>query len=309
MRVGISIGTTFDAREATDAPGWVLAQTGAAAGAGLDSLTVGDHHSTGPGVYLQNVPLIGRILGTWHQRPVGCLFLVPLWHPVLMAEQIGTLAAIAAAPFIIQVGVGAGQAQFAAMGRDLGERGARTERGIRIVQALLEGDTVDDEEWDIKAAHIAPLPPEGTEWWIAGGVPRSIDRAARLGTCWYGNADLTVQSAARAIELYRDACARHDVHPGRIPIRKDVFIAEDRAEAERLGDSLIDAGYRGFERGAVAYGDPQSVAEQLAPFGDLGFTDVIIRTMTRGGSAVRTVALAGELRAILAGTDPGTDAL
>ena len=300
MRVGISIGTTFDPGDSTDAVSSVLAQADAAVAAGLESLTVGDHHSTGPFVYLQNVPLIGRILGTWSQGPAGCLFLVPLWHPVLMAEQIGTLAAMAAAPFIVQVGVGAGQAQFAAMGRDPRERGSRTERGIRLVKALLDGETVDDDEWNIHGAHIAPLPVEGTEWWIGGGVPRSIDRAARLGTCWYANADLTLESAARAMDLYREACARHDVHPTRIPIRKDVIIAEDRAEAERLGDSLMAAGYRGFERGAVAYGDPQAVAEQLAPFGDLGFTDVIIRTMTRAQSAVRTVALAGELRGILA---------
>jgi alkanesulfonate monooxygenase SsuD/methylene tetrahydromethanopterin reductase-like flavin-dependent oxidoreductase (luciferase family) len=299
MRVGISIGTSFDAGDATQAPKSVLAQAEAAARAGLDSLTVGDHHSTGPGVYLQNVPLIGRILGVWERRPVGCLFLVPLWHPVLMAEQIGTLASMAAAPFIVQVGVGAGEAQFAAMGMDVRQRGARTERSIRLVQALLAGETVDDEVWAIRGARVAPVPVEGTEWWIGGGAERSIDRAARLGTCWYGNADLTVESAATAMDLYREACARHGVRPARIPIRKDVLIAEDRAEAERIGDSLIGAGYRGFERGAVAYGDPQSVAEQLTPFGALGFTDVIIRTMTPGESAVRTVELAGELRAIL----------
>jgi alkanesulfonate monooxygenase SsuD/methylene tetrahydromethanopterin reductase-like flavin-dependent oxidoreductase (luciferase family) len=300
MRVGISIGTAFNPGDSMDAPKSVLAQADAAVRAELESLTVGDHHSSGPNVYLQNVPLIGRILGVWNQRPVGCLFLVPLWHPVLMAEQIGTLAAMASAPFIIQIGVGAGEAQFAAMGKDLRERGARTERGISLVNALLDGETVDDEEWNIKGAHIAPRPAHGTEWWIGGSVERSIDRAARLGTCWYGNADLTIQSAATAIDLYREACARHDVHPARIPIRKDVFIAEDRVEAQRVGDSLVDAGYRGFERGAVAYGDPQSVAEQLAPFGELGFTDVIIRTMTRGESAVRVVELAGEVRAILA---------
>ena len=119
MRVGISIGTTFDPADSTRAPRSVLAQADAAARAGLDSLTVGDRHSLAPSVYLQNVPLIGRILGVWDQRPVGCLFLVPLWHPVLMAEQIGTLAAIAAPPFIIQAGAGDGQAQFAAMGKEL----------------------------------------------------------------------------------------------------------------------------------------------------------------------------------------------
>lgn len=141
-----------------------------------------------------------------------------------------------------------------------------------------------------RGAHIAPVPAHGREWWIGGGLQRTIDRAARLGTSWYGNADLTIESAAAAIDLYREACARHDRHPTRVPIRKDVFIAEDRAEADGVGDSLIDAGYRGFGREAVAYGGPQSVAEQLAPFGDLGFTDIIIRTMTTDDSALRNRA-------------------
>ena len=101
MRVGMSLGTAFAPGEASGAVSSVLAQADAAARAGLDSLTVGDRHSTGPVVYLQNVPLIGRILATWDQRPVGCLFLVPVWHPVLLAEQIGTLAAMAGAPFIV----------------------------------------------------------------------------------------------------------------------------------------------------------------------------------------------------------------
>ena len=117
--------------------------------------------------------------GMWDQRPLGCPFLLPLWHPVLMAEQIGTLAAMAAAPFIIQVGVGEGEVLFASMGKDLRERGARTERGIRLVKALLNGETVDDEEWDIKGAHIAPLrrtPP--------GRRPRSL-RPRPAGAPWH----------------------------------------------------------------------------------------------------------------------------
>jgi alkanesulfonate monooxygenase SsuD/methylene tetrahydromethanopterin reductase-like flavin-dependent oxidoreductase (luciferase family) len=95
-------------------------------------------------------------------------------------------------------------------------------------------------------------------------------------------------------------------HSGPDPIRKDVFIAEKRAEAEKVGDALVASGYRGFEREAVAYGDPESVAEQLSVFGDLGFTDIIIRTMAPIPShlgpdaAARSVELAAEVRALLA---------
>ena len=308
-RVGISIGTAFS----TDGPGGhregpraVLRQAQAADRAGLDTLTLGDHHSTGPGGYVQNVPMLGRVLAEWTAGPIGCLFLVPLWHPVLMAEQIGTLAAMSSGPFIVQAGLGAGARQFRAMGADPGQRAARLEEGIRLVQALLQGETVDSESFASEGARIAPLPPDGTEWWIGGGVPKAIDRAARLGDCWYGNADLTAVTAARDIAIYREACARHDRVPVRIPIRKDVFISDSRAEAETVGDALVAGGYRGFDRKAVAYGDPASVAEQLSVFKDLGFTDIVIRTMEPlppeigPESASRSVELAAEVRARLA---------
>lgn len=309
MRIGISIGTAFSTagpRGHRAGPMEVLSQAQAANRAGLDSLTLGDHHATGPGGYVQNVPMLGRILAEWTDRPVGCLFLVPLWHPVLMAEQIGTLAAMSSGPFIVQTGLGGGADQFRAMGAELDQRAARFEQGLLVVQALLRGESVDNELWNVQGARIAPLPPDGTEWWVGGGVPKAIERAARLGDCWYGNADLTPETARRDLEIYRDACTRCDRNPVRVPIRKDVFIAEDRESAEKAGDALVARGYRGFDRRAVAYGDPESVAEQLSVYGDLGFTDVIIRTMAPlppelgTDAAARSVELAGDVRSRLA---------
>jgi alkanesulfonate monooxygenase SsuD/methylene tetrahydromethanopterin reductase-like flavin-dependent oxidoreductase (luciferase family) len=308
-RVGISIGTTY----LTDGPAGpregprsVLSQARAAARARLDTLSLGDHHSTGPVGYVQNVPMLGRILSEWPDRQLGCLFLIPLWHPVLMAEQIGTLAAMSSGPFIVQTGLGGGEEQFNAMGADLRKSGALLEEGIHLVQALLRGETVSSEAYGFHGARVAPLPPEGTEWWVGGGVQKAFDRAARLGDCWYGNAELTPESAAKAIGLYKQACARHSREPVRVPIRKDVFIAESGAEAEKVGNDLVDRGYRGFDREAVAYGDPEGVAEQLAVFGAMGFTDIIIRTMAPlppelgPDAAARSVELAGEVRARLA---------
>ena len=147
---------------------------------------------------------------------------------------------------------------------------------------------------------------DGTEWWVGGVASKAIDRAARLGDCWYGNADLTPESAASAISTYKEACVREGREPVRVPVRKDVFIAESQAQAEKVGNALIDTGYRGFDRTAVAYGDPENVAEQLAVFGVLGFTDIIIRTMSPlppelgPDAAARSVELAGEVQSFLA---------
>jgi alkanesulfonate monooxygenase SsuD/methylene tetrahydromethanopterin reductase-like flavin-dependent oxidoreductase (luciferase family) len=268
---------------------------------------------------VQNVPILGRILAEWAGRQCGCLFLVPLWHPVLMAEQISTLAAMADGPFIVQAGIGAGREQFAAMGADPGRRVPVFEEGVRIARALLGGETVDSEMFGIHGARIAPTPPEGVEWWIAGGAPRSIDRAARLGDCWYANADLTPETAARGISRYREACARHGREPSRIPIRRDVLVCESRSEAERAGDALVAAGYReglwpssmALDRAALAYGDPAGVAEQLSVYRDLGFTDIIIRTMAPlpaalgPDAALCSVELAGEVRTLLGERQPG----
>jgi len=75
-----------------------------------------DEKSLEPVPYYQNVPMLGRLLAEWDDRPAGALFLLPLWHPVLLAEHIGTLASIAAGPFIMQCALGGGAEQFDALG-------------------------------------------------------------------------------------------------------------------------------------------------------------------------------------------------
>src|SRR5215470_4432124 len=110
MRIGVSLRTSYTVEARTGAR-WVVERGAAADAAGLDWLFVGDHHATGPGVYYQNVPMLGRLLAAWDERPAGALFLLPLWHPVLVAEQIGTLAAIAGGPFILQCAIGGGDEQ------------------------------------------------------------------------------------------------------------------------------------------------------------------------------------------------------
>ena len=94
MRIGASIRSFYPPGNARDGARGMIERAAAARAAGLDSLFVGDHHAT-PAPYFQNVPMLGRLLAEWGTAPAGVLFLPPLWHPVLVAEQVGTLASIA----------------------------------------------------------------------------------------------------------------------------------------------------------------------------------------------------------------------
>ena len=106
----------------------------------LPHLLCDQHVSATP--YYQNTPMLGRLLAEWGEAPAGCLFLLPLWHPVLVAEQIGTLAAIAQGPFIMQCGLGWGDTRFAAMGANIRTRPSAFEEALDIVRRLLAGETV-----------------------------------------------------------------------------------------------------------------------------------------------------------------------
>src|SRR6202040_4167635 len=141
MRVGISLTTNYP--EVTDprqGAHWIIERAAAARRAALDSLYVGDQHAS-PTPYYQNTPMLGRLLAEGGEAPAGCQFLLPVWHPVLVDEQIGTLAAIAQGPFIMQCGLGWGDDRFAAMGVNMKTRPSAFEEALDIVRRLLAGET------------------------------------------------------------------------------------------------------------------------------------------------------------------------
>ena len=300
MKLGVSLASFHMVDDHAEGARNIIERAKAAGSADLDLLSLGDQHTVGA-PYYQNVPMLGRLMADWpSDRPVGALFLLPLWHPVTVAEQVGTLATMSEAPFVIQTGLGGGEAAFAAMGKQLNRRARDLDESIRVIKALLAGETIDSERFGLTGTRISPIPPVRAEWWIGAAAPAALDRAAREGDCWYGNANLTPESAGPTLQAYRDACEKHGTEP-RSAVRKDVIVLRDGDRARQLGDDMIAAGYRGMPREAVAYGGVDEVVEQLAVYKDLGFDEVTVRCMeVPQADAVETLTLCGEVRAALA---------
>ena len=281
MKIGISLTTNYpDVQDPRQGARWVVERTAAARRAGLASLFVGDQHAS-PTPYYQNTPMLGRLLAEWGEAPAGCLFLLPLWHPVLVAEQIGTLAAIAQGPFIMQCGLGWGEDRFAAMGANFKTRPSAFEEALDIVRRLLAGETVSSSRrFRFAAASLALRPAEPVAVHIGASAPPAIERAARLAEGWIASPGLTREEARTQADFYRERCAAYGREPGAIVLRRDIYVGESSNEAQGVLQQALSRGYRGIPAEALIAGSIEEVAEQFRAFEEIGYTEILVRHMT-----------------------------
>lgn len=278
MRLGVSLTTSFSLSLDGQTVGRMLvARAAAIRAAGLDSIFVGDHHAT-PGHYFQNVPTLARLLPETGDMIVGALFLAPLHHPVLMAEHVGTLAALANGPFVLIVAAGDDEAQFAPFGVSLKQRPSRLEEHLTIVQRLLAGErlTYEGRYHQLREVQIHPIPATPMPIWIGASARPALQRAAVMGDGWLAAPGATGESLTTAANIYREAADRAGRAP-RLIIRRDIYAGESDAEAEASTAPVLARGYRGFDREALIIGGPETVLERLHELHDLGFDEVLVR--------------------------------
>jgi alkanesulfonate monooxygenase SsuD/methylene tetrahydromethanopterin reductase-like flavin-dependent oxidoreductase (luciferase family) len=269
VKIGTSLRSTYSLADPREGARWMVERAAAAEAAGLDSLFVGDHHATGPTAYYQNSAILGRLLAEWGDRPAGALYLLPAWNPVLVAEQVGTLAAVAQGPFVLQCAVGGGD-QMGAMGAPSTGRGVVFEQHLGVIRRLLAGEEVD-------GVRVAPVPAQPLQVWIGGHAPPALDRAARLGDGWIAAPWATDDQCAELAAAYRKVCEAHGRTPSAVVLRRDVHVGGDEADARRVAGPVLDGGYRGMDPSATVVGSPEQVAERFAAYAAMGYGHILVR--------------------------------
>ncbi len=248
--------------------------------AALDMLLIGDHHAMPVTNFFQPTPSLGRLLAETGELPVGILYLAPFYHPVLMAEQVGTLAAFAPEPLTLVLSIGGRTPMFEAFGMTERSRVGRTEEALGIVRRLLAGETVDHEGryFRLRGARVNPVPRVPTPIWIGGRVGPAVERAGRLGDGWLTGTTSTDAELAVELERYRSAArdAGRPVHP---VIRRDVHVGRSDEEARAAVAPVLEAGYRrgGLGWDELMVGGPATVIEQLRRYAEMGFETTLVR--------------------------------
>lgn len=253
---------------------------------GFHSVWVGDHHVT-PHHYLQNLPMIARISAVSGSMQIGALFMLPLFHPVLLAEQVATLDVICEGRFTLKTAVGGQQEAHAAFGIPWTERASRFEECLEIMRKLWSADDVSHEGryWRFSGVSINPKPvQQPLPVWIGGDADGPVRRAARLADAWLIAPWLPLRVCEERIGFYRRALHEYGREVSELPIRRDIYVAPDAATATQHTAPIIQAGYRGFSGDklqALIIGGPEEVVTQIAQYRALGCTHFLFRHIVR----------------------------
>ncbi|ARS91070.1 LLM class flavin-dependent oxidoreductase [Natrarchaeobaculum aegyptiacum] len=263
----------------------VLDTTRAATDAGFEYVQAGDHHVVGRG-YLQNVPISARLSSVTDR--VATLFLLPLYHPVHLAEQAGTIAAMTD-EFDLWCALGYRDASFEAFGIPKAERVPRFEESLEIVRRLWDDDAVtyDGEFYQLEEVSVAPT--ASPRICIGGSAKPAVERAARLGDTWVATPSETEDDLRRKIEWYRNAGG------DTVIARRDALVLENGEAAREQARALLESNYRGWPDDAEwpLVGDPESVAKDIETLTALGVDEIVVRPMDRRYATETVEGVAG----------------
>lgn len=195
-------------------------------GAGVDSLWLSEV------VYSPSVdPLVGMAyaLALTTKLKVGTgVAILPGRHPVLVAKQLATLAALAPRRVLPVFGLSPAQQRERDLFRVEGRRGAVFDESMRLVRRVLtEPDvTYEGEFFSFRSATIEPRPPHPLDIWLGGSSPAGLRRVGRLGDGWLGSF-LTPAEAGRAKAAIEAAAAEagREIEPDHYGI--SLTVAED----------------------------------------------------------------------------------
>ena len=112
---------------------------------------------------------------------------LPGRHPVLVAKQLASLAALAPKRVLPVFGLQpARRAERTLFPVPAGRRGAVFDESLELLRLLLSQEAVsfDGEFFTVNAVSVGPLPPEPLDIWLGGSAPGALRRVGRLADGW-----------------------------------------------------------------------------------------------------------------------------
>lgn len=296
-----------------------LGLTRAARDSGFGVVVAGQHFLTAPLGYLQPVPLLARLIpeaGEMHLA-TGVL-LLPLLHPVQVAENLASLDVLSGGRLIVGVGQGYRDAEFEAFGIGRETRLSRQLEALEVLKELWGGGPVTHQgrHYRVMTDGLAMRPVQSPHppIWYAASSERTVRRAVEEGYVPYLGPQVDRSTVADLVD------AGGSPRPG-VALRRDVLIREVvDDETIRRCIASRDAryaswGYRSEGEaddpltrtgpgGPYIVGSVEDCADQLRAYGALGVSTVVLRSTWDGlpvDASIEMIAALGDVAEDLRG--------
>lgn len=298
----------------------IVAEAQAVEEAGFAGCFLPEHHQQEDG-YLSNALIVAGLIGMKTERiDVGtCATVLPLIHPIHVAEDSAIIDQATKGRLVLSVGVGYQPQDFAAFGVNVKQRVGRTEEGIAILRQAWKGERFSFEGKYFQFDDVLTAPRayrrKGPPIWMGSWSPPGIDRAARLADGWLSDPLQSLPVVKEYTQQYRAAAVSHGRKPY-VVLMRDAVIAASREEALAQSGPIVATHRQYFDFGVhaedeylkdvkraedltvehlakerVLFGSPSDCLEQLRYIADELDPDYLILRMRFNGEPSHTQTL------------------
>lgn len=219
---------------------------------------------------------------------------LPGRHPVLVAKQLASLAALAPKRVLPVFGLrSAIPSEREVFVVPEGERAAVFDESLRVLRAVLvdESANFDGRFFTVTAAAVAPRPDPPLDIWVGGSSPAAYRRIGALADGWLGSflTPAEARGGREAIERAAAAAGRHieadhfgislAVSDGELPAELAAAVRGRRPDVDP--GELVAAGWEQLHRQIDGYLDAGLTKFVIRPVGDApSFIDRFVAELT-----------------------------
>ncbi len=267
---------------------------------GFRNVWLAEHHFSTYGYLSRPAQLATYIAAKTTRLRVGtAVIVVPLHHPLVIAEEIATLDQLAGGRVDIGLGRGYQHYEFERLGLELDRARARWEESVDIILLALRGEpfTYGGKLFEIPETTVFPQPLQKPHppIWVTAQSPQSVEATVRRGF------NLLTGGFGVPIERMGDFRRQFDrlvaeVKPARMPdvgVQRAVYVTDNVADARAAAEEArwnmrvtlsLRNHYERVDRGrAIPVPGPNEpdTDDLLDRFLVIGTPDTVIRQITR----------------------------
>jgi alkanesulfonate monooxygenase SsuD/methylene tetrahydromethanopterin reductase-like flavin-dependent oxidoreductase (luciferase family) len=204
---------------------------------GFTGVWLSEHHFVDDGYLPSPLVVAAAVAARTSTMTIGTnILLLPMHHPLRVAEEAAAVDLLSGGRFVLGVGQGYVQHEFEALGFNRKNRPSLFEEGIEIIrQALTEGHTgYEGKRWNLPDLPFEPRPNGKLPIYAGAFVDPAIDRAARLADGFLASAG--GGAFGETYRKVRDALARHGREDEDFPYVASgvAFVHEDAERAREI---------------------------------------------------------------------------